>query len=281
MTPELRRFAIALAGIGLGGCAAQRQQQANDAALLLLQARLPGHYDNAAQVHTETALGATEKHAALDLLIAPANAALVGKTVYYVRETAAGDPRRVLSQYIWVFGRTIEARSGAGHGGGSHGGSGQGASSQAAGGQTGSSQGGSGSQSAGSGQSSSSQSGSAKTPEQHLEQHIYLFKEPQRWTHVAEQRELLESLLPEDLERLTGCEMLWTQKDTGFVAERRSSASCAPATPAEGQLLELRIELHDNQLALLEQQVGPDGLVDVAAGLPDPYYRFLRRGAAN
>ena len=47
----------------------------------------------------------------LDLLIAPADAALIGKTTYYVRETPAGEPRRVLSQYIWVFGRTVEVHS--------------------------------------------------------------------------------------------------------------------------------------------------------------------------
>ncbi len=227
---------LAGSALALAACA-QEQTKPDDAAFVALQARLPGRYDNTAQVRA--AAGAPGAPAAIDLLIMPANAGMVGRAAYYVRETVAGDPHRLLSQYIWVFGRTVELPGKTPH---AHGGK------------------------------------AAK--EQHLEEHIYLFKEPHRWTRVGEQPELLESLLPDDLLRLTGCELLWTQTESGFTAERHST-SCSPAVRSEGQLIEQRIELHDNQLSVLEQQVGADGLTDAPAGASDPYYRFIRRGAAN
>lgn len=243
MMRDALRSAIAGAALWLAACA-QDQPKPDDAVLAVLQGRLPGHYDNTAQARA--AAGAPGAPAAIDLLIMPANAIMVGKAAYYVRETVAGDPHRLLSQYIWVFGRTVElpGKSAKAHPGGKD-------------------------------------AKEAKdTKEEHLEQHVYLFKEPQRWTRVGEQPELLESLLPDDLQRLTGCELLWTRTETGFTAERHST-SCSPAMRSEGQLLEQRIELRDNRLALLEQQVGADGLNDAPAEASDPYYRFIRRGAAN
>ena len=225
------------ASLAFAGCAQQDTKPA-DEALAALQARLPGRYDNIAQVRSETASG--QPGAALDLQIIPADAALVGKTVYYVRESAAGDPRRVLSQYIWVFGRGQEL---------------------------------SGKQSGGQGKQDRLAPG-------YLEQHIYRLKEPQRWLAADAQPELLQSLLPDDLQRLTGCELLWTRKGADFTAERRSS-SCSPSARTEGQLIEQRIELHENRLALLEQQIAPEGLLDAPAGPSDPWYRFVRRGGAN
>jgi hypothetical protein len=223
--------------LALPGCAHQ-QGKPDTAALTALEARLPGRYDNAAQVRADAQSGAVPAHAALDLLIAPADAALIGKAAYYVRETPAGEPHRVLSQYIWVFGRTVEVHSKEAHG------------------------------------------GDVKGQEEHLEQHIYQFKEPQRWLQAGDQPELLRSLLPEDLQRLTGCELVWTKKDADFLAERRST-TCSPSAKSAGQLLEQRMELRDNQLSVLAQQIGPEGLSDAPAGQSDPYYRFVRRGAAN
>ena len=244
----MRSPAIAISTVALMsalcGCS-QPQPKVEDAALTELQVRLPGRYDNASQVRSDARTSATAPQPPIDLLITPANAAFIGKTAYYVRATPSGNPRRVLSQYIWVFGRTVEAHGKAAHSGREeHGGS----------------------------------EAPGKLPR--LEQHIYLFKEPQRWIHVGEQPELLESMLPDDLQRLTGCELLWTRTDSGFTAERKSG-NCDPQAKTEGQLIEQKIELRDTHLSLLEQQITPDGLFDAPAGSSDPYYRFVRRGAAN
>jgi hypothetical protein len=233
-----RVLAIAGATLSLAASCGQQKDKADDTAFASLQARLPGRYDNLAQAHSGARTQQGENLPALDLLIAPSNAALIGKASFYVRETVAGDPKRVLSQYIWVFGRAVPV-----HGKEAH-------------------------------------AKDAPAKAEFLEQHIYVFKEPQRWTRAEEQPELLQSLMPDDLQRLTGCDLLWKTQEGGFLAERRST-SCAPAIRHEGQLLEQRIELKDNQLGLLEQQITQDGLVDAPAGPSDAYYRFIRRGGAN
>ena len=103
-----RLLLIAAATLSLAASCGQREDKADDAAMALLQARLPGRYDNVTQARRRRAPAAASPLPAIDLLIIPANAALIGKAIFYVRETAAGDPQRVLSQYIWVFGRAIE-----------------------------------------------------------------------------------------------------------------------------------------------------------------------------
>jgi hypothetical protein len=241
---DARLPAVLVPLLWLAGCS-QPQPKIEDAALKELQARLPGRYDNAGQVRADARSGSAQPVPPLDLLIVSANAAFIGNTVYYVRETASDDSRRVLSQYIWVFGRTIETHNKAAHAGKSeHGGDDPGSSG-------------------------------------HLEQHVYRFKEPQRWINVGEQSEMLQSMLPDDLQRLTGCELLWTRTDTGFTAERRSNSSCEPQARFEGQLIEQKIELRDTHLSLLEQLISADGLADAPADSADPYYRFVRRGSAN
>ena len=236
-------LALLLSTLALAGCSEPQPKKVEDAALKELQARLPGRYDNATQVRLDERTGAAVPQPAIDLLIAPADAAFIGNTVFYVRETSSGDARRVLSQYIWVFGRTVEIHNKAAHSG-------------------------------------KSDPGAADANAGSLEQHIYQFKEPQRWVHVGEQPEVLESLLPQDLQRLTGCELLWIRSDKGFTAERHST-NCDPQVKSEGQLIEQKAELSDTRLSLLEQQITPDGLIDAPAGSSDPYYRFVRRGSAN
>lgn len=239
------RALLLLSVLSLAACSGPQPKQAEDLALKELQMRLPGRYDNATQVRLDERTGAAVPQPPIDLLIAPADAAFIGNTVFYVRETSGGDARRVLSQYIWVFGRTIELHNRAAHSG-----------------------------------KKDPANGDDPANAGRLEQHIYQFKEPQRWVHVGEQPEVLESLLPQDLQRLTGCELLWLRTDKGFTAERHST-NCDPQAKSEGQLIEQKAELSDTHLSLLEQQITPEGLVDAPAGSSDPYYRFVRRGSAN
>jgi hypothetical protein len=220
--------ALAFGAFALTGCAAHQGNKRNEVLLEDMQKRLPGRYDNAAQARSDTQAGVREPHESLNLLIAPANAALVGKIAYYVRETASDDPRRVLSQRIWVLGHAEDLH----------------------------------------------------TKVQLVEQHIYLFKEPQRWVHVGDDPELLQSLLPEDLQQLPGCELIWFRRDEVYEAHRKVE-NCSPAAKSEGLLLEQRIELRENQLSMVEQEVGPDGLLPLSGAQEDPFYRFVRRGAAN
>jgi CpeT/CpcT family (DUF1001) len=219
---------LALATLTLAGCAAHKANARDEKVLDELRTRLPGRYDNAAQAHADLRLGVNGPHESLNLLIAPANASLIGKIAYYVRESAGDDPNRVFSQRIWVLGHALDLH----------------------------------------------------TKEPLVEQRIYLFKEPQRWVHVGENPELLQSLVPEDLQQLPGCELIWKKRESIFEAHRKSE-DCSPAAKYEGLLLEQRIELRENQLALAAQQVGPEGLLPLSSAQEDPFYRFVRRGSAN
>lgn len=221
-------LALALAALALQGCAAGQASRGADAQFTQLQKLLPGHYDNEAQVSTDARTGVAGAHAPVDLLILPANAALIGKATYYVRESAPDDPRRVLSQRIWVFGRAVDVH----------------------------------------------------TKKPYIEQRIYLLKEPQRWLDVVEDPELLQSLLPADIQQLAGCELIWSKSGTDFEAHRQSQA-CRPSSRSAGLLVEQRFELHENRLAMIQQQVGRDGLLELSGNEVEPFYLFDRRAAAN
>ena len=92
------RTAIALAPLALAflsACASQAKQAEAD--LSTLAEWLPGRYDNVEQ------LGGDSMRQAVVLRVVPFYAAPIGKAAFYVHETAADDPRRVLSQRIIAF----------------------------------------------------------------------------------------------------------------------------------------------------------------------------------
>src|SRR5271155_937176 len=92
--------ALLLAALLLPGCA-HHGRRPPPLQLKTLTAKLPGTYDNSAQVADDLARGVASPHLALQLLVAPAHALAISDTMYYVRESIANDPRRVLSQRLW------------------------------------------------------------------------------------------------------------------------------------------------------------------------------------
>jgi hypothetical protein len=93
--------------MSVGCCLAAPQAQAGEKPEAVLQELLqmfPGHYDNTAQVQAEIAHGVQSPHEAVVLDIVPIEAIMVGDNVFYVQESIAGDPNRVLGQKIVVFG---------------------------------------------------------------------------------------------------------------------------------------------------------------------------------
>ncbi|HWW21910.1 MAG TPA: CpcT/CpeT family chromophore lyase [Steroidobacteraceae bacterium] len=111
--------------------------------------------------------------------------------------------------------------------------------------------------------------------EHHIVQRVYLFKEPQRWSQSIDNPEVLQALLPDDLQQLFGCELLWTRTDSGFSGSIRPNA-CRPAAEHEGMLVETSAELKGDDLLLSEQQAGTGRLS--AQTDPASSYRFQRRG---
>ena len=98
-----RRLAVAvLVVVGLaGGCADQQKVREEDLGDLL--AWLPGRYDNTAQVAQEAQKSGAPAHEGIALLIVPAHAQRLGHHVFYVQESAANDPRRIMSRQMFSF----------------------------------------------------------------------------------------------------------------------------------------------------------------------------------
>jgi len=93
---------FALAGMLVANGASAKEPKA-DVQILELVQMFPGHWDNSAQVQAEVAKGAPP-HEALVLDIVPIEAIMLGDNVFYVQESVAGDPNRVLGQKIVMFG---------------------------------------------------------------------------------------------------------------------------------------------------------------------------------
>ncbi len=83
------------------GCTSQTTQHETELTGLL--AVLPGSYDNNAQAELEARNSARPAHLAVALTIMHVYAPRLGHYVYYAQETAADDPRRVLSQKMYSF----------------------------------------------------------------------------------------------------------------------------------------------------------------------------------
>jgi hypothetical protein len=93
----------ALAALLLTLCSCAEHAKVSEAEMTQLLAVLPGSYDNNAQAELEGRNGARPAHLAVALTITHVYALRLGHYVYYAQETAADDPRRVLSQKMYSF----------------------------------------------------------------------------------------------------------------------------------------------------------------------------------
>lgn len=95
-------ISVAMACLALTGCASTEEKP--DVVLQELVMMFPGHYDNTAQVEADLAHGVQPPHEALALDIVPIEAIMLGDHVFYLQESIAGDPKRVLGQKVVMFG---------------------------------------------------------------------------------------------------------------------------------------------------------------------------------
>jgi hypothetical protein len=91
----------------LGACA--NQQDLRKAELEQIAGLLPGRYDNLGQVQSEQKAGGAPRES-LALNIMPVYTPMLGRYVFYMQETAADDPLRVLSQRIYSFDLTADGQ---------------------------------------------------------------------------------------------------------------------------------------------------------------------------
>jgi hypothetical protein len=98
----------ALFAFAAAGCT--NDVKLREAELQQLAAILPGRYDNREQPPPEGAQGGAGAEVALELNIVEIYAPFLSDHVFYVQENAFGDPRRVLSQRLFVFDVAGDAR---------------------------------------------------------------------------------------------------------------------------------------------------------------------------
>ena len=103
-----KRFLILglIAAACLTGCAAANKQKEREANLERLAHWLPGNYDNTAQAKADVQKGIRPPHDAVELDVALVDSISIGRNAYYMQESVAGDPLRVLSQRVVVFTAT-------------------------------------------------------------------------------------------------------------------------------------------------------------------------------
>jgi hypothetical protein len=85
----------------LAACASE--PKVTEADLNQLLTMLPGRYDNSGQAAADARSGTHPAHEAVALIILHVYTPRLGHYVYYAQESAADDPRRVLSQRMYSF----------------------------------------------------------------------------------------------------------------------------------------------------------------------------------
>ena len=91
---------------GLSGCASERRDNENEADLARISRWLPGTYDNSQQVKSDLAKGIKPAHDAVELDVVVVDSIAVGRSAFYLQETASDDPMRVFSQRVITFSVT-------------------------------------------------------------------------------------------------------------------------------------------------------------------------------
>jgi hypothetical protein len=97
-----RAAATAMAVLGLLGACAD-QSKLRESELTQLLGWLPGSYDNTAQAASDAGRGARPPHDRIALIIVKVYTPRLGRHVLYAQETAADDPRRVMSERLFSF----------------------------------------------------------------------------------------------------------------------------------------------------------------------------------
>ncbi len=108
-------------------------------------------------------------------------------------------------------------------------------------------------------------------------EHRFLFKDPRRWVGLADNPDLLLSILPQDLQAMPGCDLIWHKTSTGFETGGAPDA-CHPGTGAQGVWVEQHAELGPTQLSLIERRTLADGGLDNSG--PALSLQLTRSGSA-
>src|SRR5207244_5131878 len=103
-------IAAAASALGLvGGCASQEKLRNQELTELL--GWLPGRYESGVQADSSARRSLEPPPERIALIIAKVSTPRLGRHVLFAQETAADDPRRVMSERMWSF--RVDDRRGA------------------------------------------------------------------------------------------------------------------------------------------------------------------------
>ena len=98
-----------MVAVCLSGCGAikrEHKEHEGEADLARISRWLPGTYDNTRQVTSDQSKGLHPAHDAVELNVVAVDSIAVGRSAFYMQETAADDPMRVFSQRVITFSVT-------------------------------------------------------------------------------------------------------------------------------------------------------------------------------
>jgi len=112
-------------------------------------------------------------------------------------------------------------------------------------------------------------------------QSVYTFNQPQRWRAGLSSPELFQALVPTDVHRLTGCEVLWKRNTVAFTGAN-NGATCTLSAGADEPNYHLfqQLWLSGEQFSISELRTDELGK-PIGPTYVDPIFRFVRRAAAQ
>ncbi|HZF26363.1 MAG TPA: chromophore lyase CpcT/CpeT [Steroidobacteraceae bacterium] len=107
----MNKVALLLIGAAVLACGCANNEKLREADLARLAEWLPGAYDNRAQVDSDLAKSVMDVHAPIALDVVAVSAQIIGEELYYVQQSDATNPRRVISQQLYSFEKTSDNKA--------------------------------------------------------------------------------------------------------------------------------------------------------------------------
>jgi hypothetical protein len=112
-------------------------------------------------------------------------------------------------------------------------------------------------------------------------QSVYTFIQPERWRAGLSSPELFQALVPTDVHRLTGCEVIWKRNSVAYTGAN-NGATCALSAGADEPNYHLiqQLWLSGEQFSISELRTDELGK-PIGPAYVDPIFRFVRRASAQ
>lgn len=112
-------------------------------------------------------------------------------------------------------------------------------------------------------------------------QSVYAFAQPERWRAGLSSPELFQALVPTDVHRLSGCEVLWRRNSVAYTGAN-NGATCTLSAGADEPNYHLlqQLWLSGEQFSISEVRTDELGK-PIGPAYVDPIFRFVRRAATQ